>query len=71
MDHIFHALTVEFQILEPTIARETKISCRNGEFEKSRMASNVAKLLRYCFKRGNHEHFRSNIWKMSDLSLAM
>ena len=28
------------------------------------MASNVAKLLRYCFIRGNHPHFRSNRWKI-------
>ena len=71
MNHIFHALAVEFQFLEPPIARETKVSSRNGEFEKSKVASNVAKLLRYCFKRGNHEHFRRNGWEISDLSPAM
>ena len=30
-----------------------------------------AKLLRYCFIRRNHAHFRSNRWEMTDLSLAV
>ena len=46
--------TVESRFLEPP--RETK-----DWFEKSKVASNVAKLLRYCFIEGNHAHFRSNI----------
>ena len=28
-------------------------------FEKSKVASNVAKMLRYCFIRGTHAHFHS------------
>ena len=50
--------TVESRFLTPT--RETKIGSRNREFEKSKVASNVAKLQRYCFIRGNHAHFRSD-----------
>ena len=34
-------------------------------FEKSKVASDEAKLLRYCFIRGNHAHFRS-IKQMGD-----
>ena len=63
------ATTVESRFLRPP--RETKIDSRNREFEKSKVASNVAKLLRYCFRRGNHAHFRSNRWEMADLSLAV
>ena len=55
--------TVESRFLEPP--RETKIGSRNREFERSKVASNVAKLLRYCFIRGNRAHFRSNRWEMS------
>ena len=40
-------------------------------FEKSKVASNVVKLLRYCFIMGNHAHFRSNRWEMADLSFAV
>ena len=45
-------------------------------FEKSGFreiegASNVAKLLRYCFIRNKHAHFRSNRWEMADLLLAL
>ena len=61
--------TVESLFLEPP--RETKIGSRNREFEKSKVASKDAKLLRYCFIRGNHAHFRSNRWEMADLSLAV
>ena len=58
---MFHSLgnqihTVESRFLEPP--RETKIGSRNREFEKSKVASNVAKLLRYSFIRGNHAYFR-------------
>ena len=55
--------TVESRFLEPP--RETKFGSRNREFEKSKVASNVAKLLRYCFIRGNRAHFRSNRWEKS------
>ena len=41
--------TVESRFLESP--RETKIGSRNREFEKSKVASNDAKLLRYCFIR--------------------
>ena len=61
--------TVESRFLEPP--RETKIGSRNREFEKSKVASKVAKLLRYCFIRGNHAHCHSNKWEMADLSLAV
>ena len=60
---------VEFQFLEPL--RESKIGSRNREFEKSKVASNVANLLMHCFIRGNHAHFRSSKWEMADLSLAV
>ena len=35
------------------------------------MASNEAKLLRYCFITGNRAHFRRNRWEMADLLLAV
>ena len=40
-------------------------------FEKSKVTSNNAKLLRYCFIRGNHANFHSNRWEVADLSLAV
>ena len=40
-------------------------------FEKSKVASNDAKLLRHCFIRGNCAHFLSNRWEMTDLPLAV
>ena len=57
----------ESRFLEPP--RETKISSRNREFEKTKVASNDAKLLRYCFIRGKYGRIRSNKRKMTDLSL--
>ena len=60
---------VEFRFLEPP--RVTEIGLRNWEFKKPTVASNGAKLVRYCFIRGNCAHFRSNRWEMTDLSLAV
>ena len=61
--------TVESRFLEPP--REKKNLSRNRKFEKSRVASNDAKLLRYCLVRDNYSHFRSNRCEMADLSLAV
>ena len=62
-------ITVESRFLESP--RETKIGSRNREFAKSNVPSNDAKLLRYCFIRGNHANFRSNRWEMVDLLLTV
>ena len=61
--------TAESRFLKPP--RETKIGARNQEFEKLKVASNDAKLLRYRFIRGSHAHFRSNRWEMAYLSPAV
>ena len=61
------ANTVESRFLEPP--RETKIGSKNREFEKSKVASTVAKLLRYCIIRDKHVNFRSNRCEMAGCSL--
>ena len=42
---------------------------KSREFEKSKVASNDTKLLRYCFITGSCGHFRTNRWEMANLSL--
>ena len=44
--------TAESRFLE--LPMETRIGSRNQEFEKSKVASNYAKMLRYCFSGGSY-----------------
>ena len=65
----FFSCTEESRFLKPP--RKTKIGSRNWEFEKSKVALNEAKLLRYCFIAAFMSYFRSNRQEMTILSLVV